>query len=244
LVIHNHAFVILELHGSSLPACIALQRQCPDTRITGIQAAFMNNLNTPGNTTGAPAKNGLQVEALFRARIWDGLREATVEVMGRQRWREVMMAALNNGDDLEEDPLRVPLQRLIEEVVFILGTNKVTLFERMGRRMMGGLLAEVDPLLKRLSDPAMILAVILDRTVLGELGVVDIQPEHAEDGEATSYFRMRTVALFRGGAAFHIAALKELGDQIGIRFDVELASPDELTGEGNAYRICWGAIRG
>lgn len=204
----------------------------------------MKNFSVSDSAFGAQAVNGLQAEAIFRARMWEGLRHETVEAMGRERWREVMMAALNHGEDVEEDPSRIPVQRLIDEVVFSLGTNRVTLLERMGRRMMDDMLTQVDPLLKQLGDPLKILSMVLDSAVLGQLGVVDIRPEEPAGEASSSCIRMTTLAMFKSSAAFHLAALKELGDQLGVRFHVELLGSGELTGEGNAYRVSWSVLRG
>lgn len=197
----------------------------------------MGKMRTPSSSFGSQIQDELHVEALFSARIWEGLRLLTVEAIGRERWRQVMMAALNNGDHTDGDPSRIPIQRLIDEVVFALGINRITLFERMGRRLMQDHLLQCAPLFDVQSDALRMLSMVLG--FCAELGVVDIRTEHEEGSSSGNYLLVKCIPLFKGSSAFFYGALKELGDHLGLSFQLDLLNSGELTRKGNEYRVYW-----
>jgi hypothetical protein len=195
----------------------------------------MNSSNAPGRALGTQALNELQVEAVFRSRMWNGLRDATVEATGSERWREVMMSAMNQSDGFEDHPL----QHLIEEVLFILGAERECFLRQLGRRMMTSLLEEVDPLLRNSTHPEKFLAYILRRNLLENIGVLDVHLDTvvAHLSERRLYFT--TVGLFQDTAVFHAAAFEALGEDLGIPLNVKLVDPGKHSVQGMPNRMSW-----
>jgi len=176
-------------------------------------------------------------EALFRSSMWDGLRDMVQGALDRERWREVMMSALEC--DGADDPHSTPLGRLLDEVVFMLGMDRTELLSRLGRRMMETALARMEPIVDATTAPEHAWTSMIAHDLLGSLGVSVMHYEMDQGGGQGGHYLIRTVPLFTGCVAVHFAAFNALGDVLGVRFSIELVSSSGLTGEGNVFRLSW-----
>jgi len=195
----------------------------------------MINTNASRKVDAVPTLRTEQVGSLFRTKVWAGLRDSVLDRMEGARWREVMLSAMNEFDGTEDHPM----ERLLDEVVFILGADKVDFLQQLGRRMMISLLEEVDPLLRNTAHPEKFLAYILGRNLLENIGVLDVhlEPVGSDAPERRLYFT--TVGLFHASAVFHEAAFQALGEDLGIPLQVKLVDAGEHSGQGTPHQLSW-----
>lgn len=179
-----------------------------------------------------------QVQAVFKARVWGALKQLVVEEHCATRWREVMMASMNNEDPSGNWADPMPVRSLIQEVAFISGSRVEEVMVRLGRYLMENLLNEVDTmLLARLKvDVHADIARLVSRSELGIAQVTIVDHRHSASYPSLHILAVRLTDVDRN---MHAAMFRSLGERLGIEMTVGPYLGSERQEGWNRFVVGW-----